>query len=61
MFNFFYDSIETLKQVKKPTKKQVFNLTVAIFIVVILAGIYFAILDGVFLSLYELFYNLMGA
>jgi preprotein translocase subunit SecE len=37
MLKFFYDSLDTLKQVKKPTKKEVVNITIAIFIIVILA------------------------
>ena len=59
MFNFFYDSLDTLKKVKKPTGKEVTNLTIAIFVVVIIAALYFALTDGVFGSLYQTFYQLM--
>lgn len=53
MFNFFYDSLDTLKQVKKPTKKDIIVMTVQIFIVVLLATILFALTDTIFLSLFK--------
>ncbi len=60
MLNFFYDSLETLKQVKKPTKNEVINLTIAIFVVVIIASLYFAMLDWVYLNVYQVFYQIMS-
>lgn len=45
MLNFFYDSIETLKKVKKPTNADVINLTIIIFLVVIIAALLFALMD----------------
>ena len=59
MLNFFYESLETLKQVKKPTKKEVINLTVAIFVIVVISAIYFIITDWIFVNLYQMFYQLM--
>lgn len=59
MLNFFYASLETLKQVKKPTKKDIITVTIQIFVVIILAWVFFAITDWVFASLYQRFYNLM--
>lgn len=59
MFNFFYDSLETLKQVKKPTKQEVIDMTIKIFVIVIIAGIFFAISDGIFYFVFQQFYNLM--
>ena len=56
MLNFFYESLETLKQVKKPSKQEVINLTIAIFVIVIIAAWYFALLDGIFVNLYNMFF-----
>jgi preprotein translocase SecE subunit len=50
--------LDTLKQVKKPTKKEVVNITIAIFIIVILAWIFFSVTDFVISNVYSLFYNL---
>ncbi|UFX83241.1 preprotein translocase subunit SecE [Candidatus Absconditicoccus praedator] len=60
MLKFFYDSLETLKQVKKPTKNEVINLAIAVFIIVIIAAGYFAAVDGVFINLYQTFYQIMS-
>lgn len=60
MLKFFYDSLETLKQVKKPTKNEVINLAIAVFIIVIIAAGYFAAVDWVFINLYQTFYQIMS-
>ncbi len=60
MLNFFYESLETLKQVKKPTRKEVINLTIAIFVIVIIAALYFAAVDWVLMNLYQYFYQIMS-
>lgn len=59
MLNFFYDSLETLKKVKKPTSKEVTNLTLIIFVVVIVSAILFAVFDGLFGQLYRWIYDLL--
>lgn len=59
MLTFFYDSLESLKKVKKPTTKEVTNLTIVIFIVVIIAALLFAAYDGVFGWAYQAFYDAM--
>jgi len=62
MLNFFYDSLETLKKVKKPKSSDVWNLTLIIFIVVIIAALLFALMDGVFGEVYNFIYeSLSGA
>ena len=60
MMKFIYDSLDTVKGIKHPTKKQYINLTIAIFIMVILSGIYFIFADSVFSAVYNLFYSMMG-
>lgn len=57
---FIYDSLDTVKGLKHPTKKQYINLTIAIFILVILSGAYFIFADSVFTSVYNIFYSMMG-
>ena len=57
---FIYDSLDTVKGIKHPTKKQYINLTIAIFIMVILSWMYFIFADSVFSAIYNLFYSMMG-
>ncbi len=57
MLNFFYDSIETLKKVKKPTNADVINLTIIIFLVVIIAALLFALMDWIFGEAYNMIYE----
>jgi len=56
---FIYDSLETVKKLKHPTKKDFINLTIAIFIMVIVAGLYFILADTIFSGLYKWFSHLM--
>lgn len=56
MLNFFYDSLDTLKKVKKPTSAEITNMTITIFVVVIIAAIIFMVYDGVFSAAYKSFY-----
>lgn len=55
-----YDSLETVKKLKHPTKKDFINLTIAIFGLVIVAGAYFVAADTIFSGLYKIFYNIMS-
>ena len=41
MLRFFYDSLETVKKLKHPTRKDYINLTLAIFAAVIIGSLYF--------------------
>lgn len=59
MMKFVYDSLETVKKLKHPTKKDYITLTIAIFWLVIVAWLYFVLTDSVFSSVYKLFYNSM--
>jgi len=53
MLEFFYESLETLKEVKKPSKDEVFKMTMAVLVIVAVAWVLFAILDYFFLNLYD--------
>lgn len=57
--NFFYDSLDTVKKLKRPTKKDYINLTLAIFAAVIIGGIFFVVLDTLFSNGYQIFYHIM--
>jgi preprotein translocase SecE subunit len=59
MLNFFYDSLDTLKKVKKPTTKEIKDMTITIFVVVVIAAIVFVIFDTIFGELYKTFYASM--
>lgn len=62
MLNFFYDSLETLKKVRKPTNSEVTTLTIIIFVVVVIAALMFALMDGIFGEVYNMIYEtLRGA
>ncbi len=62
MLEFFYESIETLKEVKKPSKDEVVKMTIAVLVIVAVAWVLFAILDYFFLNLYDNFiYNFLNS
>jgi preprotein translocase SecE subunit len=61
MLDFFYDSLDTLKKVKKPTQKEIWETTVIIFVVVIISAIIFVVFDTVFGEAYKAFYSGMKA
>jgi len=53
---FLYDSLDTVKKLKYPTKKEIISLTIAIFVVVIISGLIFVVLDTTFSELYRAAY-----
>ena len=59
MLHFFYDSLDTLKKVKRPTTKEVRNLTIVLLVVVAVSSIFFALMDGALAELYKMFYSMM--
>jgi preprotein translocase SecE subunit len=61
MLNFFYDSLDTLKKVKKPTTKEITDMTITIFVVVLISAVIFVLFDTVFGELYKMFYAAMSA
>lgn len=56
---FIYDSLETVKKLKHPSKKDFINLTIAIFVAIVVAGMYFIATDTVFSGIYKWFYSVM--
>ena len=48
MMHSIYDSLETVKKLKHPTKKDYINLTIGIFVLVILSGLFFVLADTIF-------------
>ena len=59
MMKFIYDSLETVKKLKHPSKKDFINLTIAILVAILIAGIYFIATDTVFSGIYKRFYSVM--
>jgi len=59
MLDFLYDSWETVKNLKHPTKKMYVTLTLAIFAIVLIAGLYFMLADAIFGEGYQFFYQMM--
>lgn len=56
---FIYDSLETVKKLKHPSKKDFINLTIAIFAAILVAGVYFIAADTIFSGIYKRFYSIM--
>lgn len=61
MINFFYDSLEAVRQLKHPTKKQYTQLSVAIFVAIVFWGLLFIGLDTVFQWVYRIIYTMFTA
>lgn len=58
MLDYFYDSLDTLKNLKKPTLKDFINITIAIFAIVIFGGVFFIASDAMRGSVYQTFYQI---
>lgn len=59
MMKFVYDSLETIKRLKHPTKKDFISITISIFVAVIISGLLFVLFDTVFTGAYKWFFNIM--
>lgn len=59
MMKFIYDSLETVKKLRHPTKKDFLNTTIVIFVAVILASLILILSDTVFSWVYKWFYSVM--
>lgn len=59
MLDFIYDSLETVKKLKFPSWKQIGQLTIGIFVLVIISGLYFVFVDTLFSDGYRAFYSLI--
>jgi len=54
MLNFFYESLDTLKTVKLPTKKEVINMMLLILAIIVIMGIFFGIVDQIGLGFFKI-------
>lgn len=61
MINFFYDSLDTLKTVKIPTKQELFEFVIAVLVTLIIAGAIFIAFDAISGNLYQTLYNITTA
>ncbi|HMT01279.1 MAG TPA: preprotein translocase subunit SecE [Candidatus Absconditabacterales bacterium] len=61
MLNFFYSSLETIKNVKIPTTSYFINMIIAIIVIVLISSVYFVGLDTIISQVVILFYNIMKA
>ncbi len=57
MMNFIYDSLETIKNIKHPSWKEIINLTISVFVLVIISWIIFMIASWLFTDLYKILYH----
>ena len=53
MLEFFYESLETLKEVKWPSKQEVVKMTIAVIVIVVISAVILSFADYVFLNLYD--------
>lgn len=60
MLHFFYDSLDTLKKVKKPTWKEIRVFTIQVFVVVLVSAFIFFLLDNLRGSLYRQIFESFG-
>lgn len=61
MINFFYDSLDTLKTVKRPTNEELGQFVIAVLVTLIIAGAMFIAFDAVSGQLYQTLYNITTA
>lgn len=61
MIDFFYDSLETLKTVKRPTNEEMGQFIIAVIITLIIAGLMFIAFDAIAGNLYQTLYNITTA
>lgn len=59
MMKFIYDSLDTVKHIKHPTKKEYVTLTLAILWLAIVTWAYFIFADSIFSAVYKMFYTIM--
>lgn len=60
MLNFMYDSLETVKKLKHPSRNDFINITLLILLFVTIGGIYFVLVDGFVIGLYQQFYTMIA-
>ena len=61
MINFFYDSLDTLKTVKTPTREELAQFVIAVLATLIIAGAIFIAFDAISGNLYQTLYNITTA
>jgi preprotein translocase subunit SecE len=61
MIDFFYDSLETLKTVKRPSNEELGHFILAVIAILIIASIMFIAFDAISGSLYQTLYNITTA
>jgi len=59
MLKFLEEAVEVLKETKKPTKDEVTNMAIAVFVIIVIFGIFFVFVDGLFINIYNYFYDFM--
>jgi len=57
---FIYDSLDTVRKLKYPTKKDFITLTIGIFALVIVTGVFFIFADSILSTAYKLFHKFMS-
>lgn len=57
MFNFLYDSLETVQKLKFPTRKEITDFTIAVFVMILVASLYIALADTVISNIFRTIYQ----
>lgn len=58
MFNFFYESLETVQKLKFPTQEDYIQMSLLVFLAIIIAGAYFMLTDTVISQIYSTIYQI---
>jgi len=59
MLNFLYDSLETVKKIAIPTRKDIITLTIATIAMIIVCGVVLVLFDGWFSALRQIIYTIV--
>lgn len=61
ILEFFYESIETLHEVKVPSKDEVIKMTIAVLVIIFISAVILSITDYLFLNLHDsIIYNFLN-
>lgn len=60
MLNFFYDSLDTLKKVKKPTGKEIREFLIQVIVTIVLWSLIFLFFDNIRWNAYKYLYEISG-
>lgn len=61
MFNFLYDSLETVQKLKFPTRSEIINFTLTVFVMILFVSIFIWIADTFIGNIFRTIYQTLRA